>query len=280
MSLEILSTVSLFESLTPDDRADLLAQMDTVEFAPGQLIFRDSQPGSSLYIVLEGEVELFFKNDTGERILLETSRTGDFFGELSLLDGGARTASALATERTKALSIDRAMLRTFLCSHPAATLGILAATGKRLRKNTELLRRTASRNVNEAAEDIRTPIGQAADAVAAFSGSIPFLGLHLLWFGVWISWNATGPLALRFDPFPFGFLTLVVSLEAIVLSVLVLLSQNRQTEKDRIRADVEYDVNLKAELEISQLHEKTDEFSAEVLARLAHIERLILVEKP
>lgn len=279
MAAEILVQVALFESLTPAEREDLHAQMECAHFTTGQMLFRDGHPGTELYIVLEGEVELFCKSDTGERILLETARSGDFFGELSLLDGGARTASALATEPTQALTLSRERLRQFLVTHPAATLGILAATGKRLRKNTELLRRTASRNVNEALEDTQTTLEKAADAVAAFSGSIPFLMLQIIWFIVWLGWNTLGPVAAQFDPYPFSFLTLVVSLEAIILAVLVLLSQNRQTAKDRIRADVEYDVNLKAELEISHLHEKTDEFSAEVLERLNRIERLVLNHK-
>ncbi len=279
MSAEILAQVTLFESLTPAEREDLHAQMETIQLSSGQTLFRDGHPGTELYIVLEGEVELFCKSDTGERILLETARSGDFFGELSLLDGGARTASALATEPTQALTLSRERLRQFLVTHPTATLGILAATGKRLRKNTELLRRTASRNVNEALEDTQSTLEKAADAVAAFSGSITFLLLQILWFVVWLGWNTLGPEPARFDPYPFSFLTLVVSLEAIILSVLVLLSQNRQTAKDRIRADVEYDVNLKAELEISHLHEKTDEFGAEVLERLNRIEQLALKNK-
>jgi len=147
--------------------------------------------------------------------------------------------------------------------------------GRRLRITTELLRHTATRNVNEEVEDKRTVVQKIADWIAEFSGSIPFLAIHIVIFAVWIGWNTLPPEALRFDLFPFGLLTMVVSLEAIVLSVFVLLSQNRQAAKDRIRSDVEYDVNLKAELEVAHLHEKVDRLHSETLARLANIEKLL-----
>jgi uncharacterized membrane protein len=95
---------------------------------------------------------------------------------------------------------------------------------------------------------------------------MPFLGLHLVWFTSWVVWNTTG--VNRFDPFPFGLLTMVVSLEAIFLSVFVLLSQNRQAAKDRVRSDIEYEVNVKAEMEVGALHEKLDHLQEEILERL------------
>jgi uncharacterized membrane protein len=105
-----------------------------------------------------------------------------------------------------------------------------------------------------------------ADAIAAFSGSMPFLGLHGVWFAAWVLWNTTA--AHRFDPFPFGLLTMVVSLEAIFLSVFVLLSQNRQAAKDRVRSDIEYEVNVKAEMEVAALHEKLDRLHEQIVERL------------
>jgi len=123
-----------------------------------------------------------------------------------------------------------------------------------------------------------TLIEKAADWVAWFSGSLQFLLVNALWFGIWISIN-TLPLGIpAFDPFPFGFLTMIVSLEAIFLSCFVLISQNRQSEKDHLRSDVEYEVNVKAEMEIAHLHEKTDRMNEQVLEKLAFVERL-LIEK-
>src|SRR5205814_7290600 len=119
-------------------------------------------------------------------------------------------------------------------------------------------------------------VQKSADSIAEFSGSIPFLLLHVLAFGLWIGINWIPIPGLKpFDPYPFGFLTLAVSLEAIFLSVFVLLSQNRQAAKDRIHADIEYDVNLKAELEIAHLHEKIDRLTGDVLVRLDRVHRLL-----
>jgi uncharacterized membrane protein len=173
-----------------------------------------------------------------------------------------------------ALLLDRGDLEQFLNLRPSAGLDLLAAMGRRLRKNAELLRHTATRNVNEEIEDRRTLVQKAADWIAEFSGSIAFLMIHLVLFAAWIIINlGVVPGIHPFDLFPFGLLTMAVSLEAIVLSVFVLLSQNRQAAKDHIRSDIEYDVNLKAELEIAHLHEKFDNLQEEILARLNVIER-------
>jgi uncharacterized membrane protein len=186
-------------------------------------------------------------------------------GELSLLDGGPRTASVMVTEALDALRLDRADLDEFLRRHPHAAIDLLSAMGRRLRVSAERLRHTASRNVNEEAEDKRTRVQKVADWIADFSGSIPFLVLHIVFFAVWILLNVPGiPGAPLFDPFPYGLLTMVVSLEAIILSVFVLLSQNRQAAKERIRGDIEYEVNIKAEMEVAHLHEKVDALNAAV----------------
>ncbi len=269
----LLAEVPLFQFLDDDERADLAASLDEVHFAAGHLIFSAGDPGDAMYVIRSGEVEIFFKDNTGNTIVLERPGPGDFFGELSMLDRGSRSASALAHTDVEALRVDQADLDQLVRSHPQASLDMLSAMGRRLRVTSELLRHTAARNVNQEVEEHRSLIDRAADWIAAFSGSIPFLGLHVLWFAVWIGWNSLAPEASRFDPFPYGLLTMTVSLEAIILSVFVLLSQNRQIEKDRVRADVEYDVNLKAELEIMQLHEKVDRLTADVLSRLAAIEK-------
>jgi CRP/FNR family transcriptional regulator, cyclic AMP receptor protein len=266
----LLSEVPLFALLDDQERAQLAERLDIVRVGAGTTLFNVGDPGGSVYIVREGEVELFFKNDTGERIVLETATPGDFFGEISLLDGGPRSASALVTKDLEALVVDHEDLQEFLRVRPLAAMDLLAATGRRLRDTAQKLRNTASRNVNEEIADKRTRLQRIADWISDFSGSLPFLFLHLGWFVAWIALNEVG---LRFDPFPFGLLTMVVSLEAIVLSVFVLLSQNRQAARDRIQRDIEYEVNLKAELEIAHLHEKVDHMQAEVLRRLDNIEK-------
>jgi uncharacterized membrane protein len=271
----LLAEVPLFQFLDDQERSDLAANLDEVSLAAGQVLFSAGDPGDSLYIIRSGEVEIFFKDNTGNKIVLERATAGDFFGELSLLDKGSRTASAVALSAVEMLRVDQDDLDQLVRAYPQASLDMLSAMGRRMRVTAELLRHTASRNVNQEVEDKRSVIDRSADWIAAFSGSIPFLGLHVVWFVVWIGWNSLPGLA-QFDPFPYGLLTMTVSLEAIILSVFVLLSQNRQIEKDRVRSDVEYDVNLKAELEIMHLHEKMDRLTSEMLMRLAVIEQTVV----
>jgi CRP/FNR family transcriptional regulator, cyclic AMP receptor protein len=269
---ELLKEVPLFQFLDDNERSELAAQLDIVSFKEGQVVFNYGDPGDAIYIISSGQVEIFIKNDTGERIVLEVATRGDFFGELSLMDEGARSASVVAAKDTEALRLDRGDLETFLRLCPHAAMDLLAAMGRRHRETVEMLRHTATRNVNEETDDERTVVQKGADWIAEFSGSIPFLMIHVVIFTVWIVMNTVHVFNLpQFDPYPFGFLTLAVSLEAIFLSVFVLLSQNRFAAKERVRSDIEYDVNLKAELEIAHLHEKLDRLTADILQRMENL---------
>jgi CRP/FNR family transcriptional regulator, cyclic AMP receptor protein len=271
---EMLREVPLFQPLDEDERNNLANVLETVRIPAGELIFQMNEPGDSLYIIRSGKVELFVKDDTGHRLVLETASDGDFFGDISLLDNGPRTASALVTEDLEALRLKRAELERFVRQRPEAAMDMLTVMGRRLRQDLELLRHTASRNVNEEMEDRRTLIQKTADWIAEFSGSMPFLFGNAILFLFWIIANAGLIPGLRpFDPFPYGLLTMAVSLEAIFLSIFVLISQNRQSAKDRVRSDIEYDVNLKAELEIAHLHEKVDAMHAAILASLKDLQK-------
>jgi uncharacterized membrane protein len=279
----MLADVPFFALLDEQERGVLADRLDVLRVPAGKLIFSVGDPGDSLFVVRSGKVELSFKNDTGENIILQIAATGDFFGELSLLDGGARTTSALVLEDTEALVVDRGDLDEFLRLRPAAAMDLLAAIARRLRETTTLLRHTASRNVNKEEEDHRTTVMKVADWISEFSGSLPFLFIHCALFAAWIILN-TGPLRHTriggWDPFPFGLLTMVVSLEAIILSVFVLLSQNRQVARERVRNDIEYAVNLNAELEIGHMHVKFDALHAELLARLTSLEQAVKKQEP
>jgi uncharacterized membrane protein len=273
---ELLKEVPLFQFLDDQERATLAGQLDVEKFKEGQTIFNYGDPGDAMYVISSGEVEVFFKNDTGERIVLEVATRGDFFGELSLMDNGTRSASVVAVTDTDTLRLDRGDLETFLRIAPHAAMDLLAAMGRRQRDTVEKLRHTASRNVNEEMEDDRTWVQKSADWIAEFSGSIPFLLIHVVIFTVWILVNTVNLWGIRqFDPYPFGFLTLAVSLEAIFLSVFVLLSQNRLAAKERVRSDIEYDVNLKAELEIAHLHEKLDRLTGDILLRMDRLQQQV-----
>jgi uncharacterized membrane protein len=220
-------------------------------------------------------MELFIRSVTGERIVLTVAEHGDLFGELALSERDARTATAVALEDSELIVMTRENLLVFLQRKPDAALDIIAAFGGIVRKADELLRTRVSRNVNEEVEDTMTPFQRLADWISWFSGSMPFLGLNLLWFGIWIIVNSFDVGVPRFDPYPFGLLTMIVSLEAIFLSIFVLISQNRQAEKDRVRANIDYQVNVKAELEVGELHEKTDRLQEKMLENFARLEKII-----
>jgi len=280
---DLLAEVPLFSLLDDQERATLAERVDVATFPAGAMVFRYGDPGDSMFVVVKGEVEISTENDTGDKIVLETARRGDFFGEMSLLDGTARAASASVVEELEALVVDREDLDELIRIKPQAAMDLLTATGKRLRETSRLLRHTASRNVNKEVEDRRTKVMKIADWISDFSGSLTFLFLHLAIFFVWIVLNVKPLSDTRiggFDPYPFGLLTMAVSLEAIVLSVFVLLSQNRQAERDRKRNDIEFDINLKAELQIAHMHTKVDGFQAEVLERLERMERLVAPKAP
>ena len=270
----LLAEVPLFQLLDADERSALAQMMDRASFPRGSRIFGEGEPGDRMYVVCAGQVELATTDKLGQKLVLTTAARGDLFGELSLLDHGARNANATVLEDAELLVLDRATLIDFIRRRPEAAVDMMAVMGGRVRATTIRLRQTATRNANEETETKVTMLERITDVIAAFSGSLAFLALHAIWFLVWIGLN-TIPGLSAFDPFPFGLLTMCVSLEAIFLSVIVLLSQNRQSVKDRIRADVDYEVNLKAELEVSHLHEKVDHLHAVLLNRLHRIEAAV-----
>jgi CRP/FNR family transcriptional regulator, cyclic AMP receptor protein len=270
---DLLAQVSMFALLDDVERALLAERVEPVTFEEGAIIFNVGDPGDSMYVVTSGEVQLSVKTKTGEEMFLESPGPGEFFGEISLLDEGPRTATARAKTAVAAVEIDRGDLDELFRLKPASAMDLLAATGRRLRHNAMIIRNAATRNANEEILDNRSTVMKVADWIAEFSGSLPFLFIHIGLFAVWILLNVKLFSFGGFDPFPFGFLTLVVSLEAIILSVFVLLSQNRQVARDKVRGDIEYDVNLKAEMQISNMHEKFDTIYSEIQKRLDRIEK-------
>lgn len=270
---DLLKEIDLFAFLEGDEREVLAGMVDSERLAAGTILFRAGDPGESMYVVKSGAVELSVKDNVGQKIVLSQPGPGDVFGELALLDGGARTATAIATEDSEFIVLDREDLVHLFKRRPEAALHVLAAMGKMTRTADALLRTRVSRNANEEIAEKLTVVEKIADWIAWFSGSMPFLGLNVLWFGTWIFLNTSG--VAQFDPFPFGLLTMIVSLQAIFLSIFVLVAQNRQVAKDRVRSDIEYEINVKAELEVAHLHEKTDQIREDFLERLARIERLL-----
>ena len=268
----LLSDISFFESLDEDERGVLAQHIDRRRYNPGATIFRNGEPGGAMYAIRSGQVELWLYDEDKNRVVLGTFGEGEFFGELSLLDEEQRSATATALTHTDVLVIDRQDLQLLFAQKPNAALDVLSVVGKRLRQTNKIVRSRAARNVNDAFEEQLSFGDRLADGLTAGIGTMKFVYVNAAWFGVWIVVN-TGliPGVISFDEFPFGLLTMIVSLEAIFLSLFVLISQNRSDAKDRLRSELDYRVNVKAELEIGQLHDKVDDVREELLQAISTI---------
>ena len=234
-----LAKVKLFELLDADELNELAAAIDLEKINAGKTLFNAGDFGESLYIVRSGEVELFIKDNLGQKIILKVAEEGDIFGEISMLDNRPRSATAMALLDSEVFVLDRDDLLLLFQKKPDAGLNMLAAMSGMLRQADQLLRTRVSRNVNDEMEEKLSTLQRIADWIAWFSGSMYFLILNAVWFIIWIIINTLPTGIEQFDPFPFGLLTMIVSLEAIFLSCFVLISQNRQSEKDHIRSDIE-----------------------------------------
>jgi uncharacterized membrane protein len=273
----VLCELPLFQSLDEEERKLLAEVVDERTLDAGATLFRTGDPGHAMYVVRSGAIEIFVRDTAGQKIVLTVARPGDVFGELALLDTGTRSATAVAVEASQLVELDREDLLLMVTKKPESALHLLGAMGAMTRKADQLLRTRVVRNANEEIAEKLTIVERVADWIAWFSGSMYFLAFNLAWFGSWIVLNESG--ITRFDPFPFGLLTMIVSLEAIFLSIFVLIAANRQVAKDRVRADVEYEVNVKAELEVAHLHEKLDELREDLLTRLQRVERSVTSAK-
>lgn len=257
-NVNMIGEVPIFELLDDAERADLARRMDCRDFQKGDVIFEYGDPGGEIFILRNGNVEVFVETCDGERIVLGENERGDVLGELSFLDGGARTATAVAREDTQTLSMHRDRLLDFIDKHPHAALDLLTVVGRRLRATDELLRTHVSRNVNIELQESMTFGQRVADKVADFGGSWTFIGIFAVVMVVWVILNTAALFAHHFDPYPYILLNLFLSMVAAIQAPVIMMSQNRQAAKDRLQADQDYQVNLKAELEVAQLHRKLD----------------------
>lgn len=268
------SAAKLFELLDKEECRRLSESGETVRLAAGEVLFKTGDPGGTLYIVQSGSVEIFLKGDAGQKVSLKTSETGDFFGEVSLLDGGPRSVNASAVSDCELLVLNQEDLFVAFRRSPETALLMICILGGNLRESDHLLRTNIARNANEVMEKEDSLLDRVVYRVAQFSGSLLFLAFTVLWFSFWIGVNSL-PLGIPvFDAFPFGLLTMIVSLEGIFLAILVLLSQKRQAEKDRLRSDIEYEVNVKAEMEIAELHRKLERLNEQMLEQFAQMKKV------
>jgi uncharacterized membrane protein len=268
----ILHETPMFALLDEEELRTLSGLLETRRFVRGETVFSSGDVGDCLYIVRQGRVQVYVETTEGEKIVFGDNGPGDVFGEISLLDGGPRTATAVAAEDSEALICDREHLLEFLTKHPPAALDLLTAMGKNLRVTDELLRTQVSRNVNVEEEEHLTFGQRLADRVAAFGGSWPFIIAFSAFLLGWMAINTY--LASRaFDSFPFILLNLVLSALAALQAPVIMMSQNRQAAKDRLRADLDYQVNLKAELEVAHLHRKVERIYETMVERLSRLDR-------
>ena len=264
---ELLANIQLFESLTAEDLDSLAKRIEIEEHNEGGTVFTQGDMGSALYLIEEGSVEISYGEGRG-RVILSTLFPGQYFGELSLFDGAPRSATATAVKPSRLMRLDRDDLVDFVNKNPAAALRIIAEMSERLRQTNELMSRQVSRNVLEEEEGSLTFGQRIADKVAAFGGSWPFIFIASGIMFVWMALNIF--LAAKFDPYPFILLNLVLSSVAALQAPIIMMSQNRQSTKDKLLAQNDYQVNLKAELEITALLRG----QAELLARVGMLERI------
>jgi CRP/FNR family cyclic AMP-dependent transcriptional regulator len=265
---ELLTSVPFFQTLDADERAAVSALMREEMIAAGTTVFREADSGGILYIIGRGKIELSVIDEDRRKVVVDILADGEFFGELSLLDGGGRSATAVAVEEVRAFCLEREPFLDLLRRRPQVALDVLAAFAKRFRKTDELLRRRVP-NPNEVVEERETFGERVADGVARFGGSWSFISAFGAFLVSWILINTVFVIGRTkgepFDPFPFILLNLFLSMLAAIQAPVIMMSQNRQDAKDRIRSELDYQVNLKAELEIMQLHEKFDELRREIL---------------
>jgi uncharacterized membrane protein len=256
----VLRQTAAFQLLEDDELVELTAHVDERSFAPGQVIFQQGEPGGAMHVVLSGRVEVYLVDEDRKRVVLNELGPGEIFGELSLFDGDPRSASVRAVEAARTFQIDRADLERLFARKPHAALEVLTVMSRRLRRTDLLLSQRVARNPNEVLEEKATFGEHVADGVARFGGSWYFIFAFASFLLVWVAANTLLLLGRPepFDPYPFILLNLFLSMLAAIQAPVIMMSQNRQDTKDRVRSELDYQVNLKAELEIMELHEKFD----------------------
>jgi uncharacterized membrane protein len=226
----------------------------------GDTLFWVGEDGQELFVVRSGRVSISVPDHGGREIVLADLGPGAVFGEIALLDGGPRTATARARSDAELLVLPRPAFEGFIERHPSIALHVMRVLGARQRETVEKLR--GIRNLNEIIDERLGPWERAAQYIASMASSMPFLAVHAVTFSGWIVANVAAGPAAAIDPFPFPFLCFWSSTEAIFLSLFILVAQDHQSRKDRARTELEYQAALKVQVEMMQLHRKLDRLVA------------------
>ena len=253
MKLEALRAVPLFRALDEEEARELCDLLTTREAPAGAQLFQRGEMGDSMYFIERGCIRISLKDADGHDTTLAELGKGEFFGEMSLLDGSARSADATASADSSLAVLPRTEFRSFLRKNPDIALGILTALTDRLRRTDDLLRHRVSRNANEEEAARLTMADRAADLIAEFGGSWKFIGFSIGFFLIWVGINTWLLQNRGFDPYPYVLLNLVLGMIVGLQAPIIIMSQNRQSQKDRLRADLDYRVNLKNELLLSEV---------------------------
>jgi CRP/FNR family cyclic AMP-dependent transcriptional regulator len=250
-----LKHVPLFALLDDDEIAVLAGQVDLKVFAARQRIYKIGDPGMHAYILLSGSVQVSVVDDDHQEVVVDQPGHGEFFGFASMLEQTPHQTSALAMEQTTCVEISRDDIAILLQRKPMAGMDMLTVLGHQFHASQQLVRIRATRNPNEVIEEKYTLGEHIADKVASFGGSWIFI----ITFGVVLVVYTTTNVGLRaraWDPYPFILLNLFLSMLAAIQAPVIMMSQNRQDKKDRLRSELDFDVNRRAEAEIQNLSRK------------------------
>jgi CRP/FNR family transcriptional regulator, cyclic AMP receptor protein len=253
--LEVLRRVPLFELLDDDEAAVLAGQVDLRRFAARQRIYKMGDMGGRAYVLISGKVHVTTVDEDSQEVVVDVPLHGEFFGFASMLDQTPHRTSATALEETECIEVDREDISVLLTRKPMAGMDMLTVLGKQFHTSQELVRTRAARNANELIEDEATFGNRLSDAVARFGGSWMFIIL----FGIVLLVYSGINVVLKgraWDPYPFILLNLFLSMLAAIQAPVIMMSQNRQDAKDRLRSELDFDVNRRAESEIQNLSSK------------------------
>jgi uncharacterized membrane protein len=265
-----LALVPLFRQLNERDLTNLAEEVDQVFFKSGEVIFHEYDQGDALYLVESGAVRIWVHDDDVQQITLSELKPGDFFGELSVLDKGERSANATAMTDSTLHRLHRNDFHQFMLKHPHVAVDLICEIGARLRQTNLLVSQRVTRNVNTELEKNLTVGQRIADKVAAFGGSWRFIILYSSILIVWMAINTfflarySGQNGAQFDPYPYILLNLMLSMTAAMQAPVILMSQNRATQRDRFAAEQDFKVNLKSELMLDDLTRNDRERNAQL----------------
>jgi CRP/FNR family transcriptional regulator, cyclic AMP receptor protein len=262
MTIDTLRHVPLFESLDDEAARKLCQLLESIDCKAKTFLFRAGEEGNAMYIIERGRVRISVQATDGREMTLTELGRGDFFGEMALLNGQRRSADAIVAEDSRLAVLSREHFLSFVRSSPNVALEMLTALANRLRHTDELLRHSATRNVNVEEAARLTLADRAADIIAEFGGSWKFIIAAVLFFDVWVVINTWLLANSGFDPYPYLLLSTAINMLAVLQAPIILMSQNRQAHKDRLRSEIDYQVNLKNELALN-----------EILQRLKALER-------